>query len=745
MNHKAVRSALLVTSFMVPCLLSSAAAQDVRRGIEEVVVVVARKQGENLLKTPATVSVVDEEALGQLNVTTADQLSGVVPSYYSMQGTTGTSASFRGLGSTAADPSIESSVSTFVDGVYLGHVRDFVTPLYDVEQIEFIPGTQSTLLGKNTSIGAVSIVNRRPGGDFGYDVSGTYASEIEGARIQGGVDIPLGGDFAARVAGLWNEEDGYVDNVFLDRPQRQISDVSGRLALSGPVGGAGNFDFIYQHDERDTDGHYIEPLTDPSGDIAGLGLAVGHPAFDVAAEDASYSGSVGLAPGEIDGPGQFDDQTTDRATLIGTFDLGGGYQVTSHTGYVEWDSQRNTDLDFTLGRLLDLIDVEDNRVLSQEFRISSDRVDPFSYLAGVLYYDNDWALNRVVFAQSAGGALPIEGTQDGTTSIQTQAWSLFASGRFELSERWALLAGLRYTDEEKTATFARTVTGFFAATGAALPLTSLPSLDSSEVDGDAGIQFNPNENTMLYATFARGSKSGGFQSTPDTLDVARFDQEIAYTAEIGAKFDFGSSGSATFAIFNTNVDGFQVSRVQQINGLNQTVIDNADIRTIGAETAFTWRATDELDFSGAVTFVDAEFTQGLLSDDGMGGVVTEVYEGMRLVRAPRWMAKIGAEYETAISARLTLRANTLLRYASESDLQLRASNPLAPQADEHTILDVQVAVGAPDRTWEVALIGNNLTDDRYVTFTSDAPLSDGGYYGTLNRPRTIGLQLRIAR
>lgn len=751
MKNSNMRSALLTSCVLAPCFLQPLAMAQEGDLELQAVIVTTLKQDETLLETPATVSVVDADKLEQLSITSADQLSGVVPGFVSMQGTTGTSAAFRGLGSTGADPSIESSVSMFIDGVYLGHVRDFVTPLYDIDQVEFIPGTQSTLLGKNTSIGAVSVVNRRPGEAFGYDFSAMAASGLEGTRVHGGVDVPLGSGFAARLAGFWNDEDGAVNNVFLQRSERQVSDHSGRFTLSGPMGNSGSIDFIMQHDERDTLGHNLEPLTDPNGDLEGLGRAFGHPDFDVAANDRSYAGSEALAPGETSGPDQFDKQTTDRVTLIGQFELGNGLTFTSHSGYVAWNSQRVTDLDFTLGNILNLIDDEENEILSQEFRISSDDDGQFSYLAGVLFYHNDWALNRAFFAQSAGGALelapglPFEGVQDGKTGVETRAWSAFASGQYDLSSRWGLRAGLRYTDEEKSGTFERSVTDLFTIVGAPIALETLPAQRSREVDGDVGVQFYPNDDTMLYATFARGSKSGGYQSTPDTLQVAGFDQEIAYTIEAGAKFDFGSSRSATFAVFDTKVDGFQISRIQEVGGINQIIIDNADIRSIGAEGAFDWQATEELKFTGGVTFTQAEFTQDLFSDDGSGGFTLEAFDGMRLVRAPRWTGQLGAEYETALTADLSLRANALVRYASDADLQLRAANPLAPRSEAHTTLDAKLALGAQGAGWELALIGNNLTDERYVTFTSDAPLSDGGYYGTLSRPQTLAVQLSIAR
>ena len=132
------------------------------------IVVTALKQGQTSLQAPATISVLEPQALAAKNIVAGNQLNGVVPGLTMSVGVGGLpGTSFRGLGSNSAVFNVEPSVAEYIDGVYMPHVRDYVAPLYDVDHIEFIKGTQSTLLGKNTSLGAISIVNKRPGKQFG--------------------------------------------------------------------------------------------------------------------------------------------------------------------------------------------------------------------------------------------------------------------------------------------------------------------------------------------------------------------------------------------------------------------------------------------------------------------------------------------------------------------------------------------------------------------------------------------------
>lgn len=729
------RAALMATCAIAASNASFAWAQDA--GVDEatdVIVVTALKENEALLDTPATVKVVGADELEIVNITNAQQLSGIVPGYFSMQGVAGNSAAFRGLGSNSSDPSIESSVGVFVDGVYLGHARDFTMPLYDTQQIEFIAGTQSTVLGRNTSLGAVSIASRRPGRELGIDLGATYTSEIDGLRLDGGVDLPLGNSFALRAAALYNKEEGFVRNALLERSERDIEELSGRLVLDGDLGENVRLTALYQHDRRRTNGQYLELFTDPNSSVAGTADALGQADFDVVANDVTYSGSLLFDPDAAPARLPFDNQDGDRATVILEGDLG-GLTLTSQTSYVNWDSERVTDLDFTAFRLLDLNDLEDNEVFSQELRLASQRDEKFTYSLGVFYYWNDYSLQRIVDSELGLGL-------DSLAQTKTESWSLFASGRYEFSDQLALRGGVRQTWEDKTVRY--DISGNLANLVGEF---TLPTASNSETDGNIGLEFRPSEGTMLYATWARGSKNGGFQTGPDSLASAAYGPEAAYSIEAGAKFDFGNRSFLELALFDTRVNNFQTGRLVVIppSVLPETVISNADVRSTGGEISGQVAAGDNFTLSGSLTYADSRFTQDVLNEVDPGVFEVEVYDGMRLPRAPRLMGRLGFDYTAPLNDRLELNANGLLRYASTSDLQFRSTNPLSPKSESNATIDLQVGISDKQAGWSIALIGNNLTDKRVTTFTSQHLFDDDAYYGTRNRPRTIAIQLKLIR
>ncbi len=717
------------------------------------IVVNALKQNEALLDTPATVKVIDDSALEVANVTNAEQLGGIVPGYFAMKGTFASSASFRGLGSGSADPTIESSVGTFVDGIYLGHVRDFVIPLYDTKQIEFIAGTQSTVLGRNTSLGAVSIATRRPGRDFGVDLAGTYTSEIEGFRFEGGVDVPLGERFAVRLAGFVNDERGFVRNAFSGGYGPDLSEQSGRIVLDGDLGETTRLTAIYQHDRRRVKGTGLELLLD-GGDVGGAVQQLidfgelDDSGFEGNPNDVVHSGGKGIF-GNDDGPLPFDTQDGDRATLILEHGFGDGMKLTAQSGYVDWESERVADLDFTSARLFDLFDTESNEVFSQELRLASNNDGKLSWSLGGFYYWNNYSLRRVadVFVDFDGDGNPVLmnlTALDGTVAVKTSSWSVFASGRYELSDQFAVRGGIRQTWENKTATYS--VDGFLTAPIA--PGTVLPTSKNRETDGNVGIEFRPADNVMIYASWGRGSKNGGYQSTPDSIATAAYGPEAAYSWEAGSKFDFGGGSFLELAVFDTRVKNFQASRIVNLGGqFPETQISNVDARSTGAELSSQWKVSDKLKLTGNVTYANSRFVQDLFNLDENGDpIALEIPNGQPLPRAPRWQGTVGADFTNPLSDNLTLKANAVVRFASDADLQMRFKNPDSPKTQGGAYVDLRLAL-ASDQGWEIAVQGNNLFDRRTATFASGAPLAQGNpaYFGTRNRPRTIAVQLKFTR
>lgn len=174
-------------------------------GVGEIVVT-AQKRSESVQRVPISVTAVSGDALAAQGVKDLFQAVALVPGVvFSRAPDDGLALTFRGMGTTARLQAFEQSVALFTDGVFFGKVRLYSTSFFDVDRMGFINGSQSTLLGKNASFGAISVVTRQPGDVFSFEGRGGYEFENGGYTVDGAADLPLAEDVWQRVAVIRTE------------------------------------------------------------------------------------------------------------------------------------------------------------------------------------------------------------------------------------------------------------------------------------------------------------------------------------------------------------------------------------------------------------------------------------------------------------------------------------------------------------------------------------------------------------
>ncbi len=709
------------------------------------IIVTARKQGETALTAPATITILDAKQIEASNVTNANQLNGIVPGLTMSPGASaGGQTTFRGLGSNGSTSSVESSVAAYIDGVYLGHTRDYVTPLYDLDHIEFIKGTQSTLLGKNTSLGAVSIVNRRPTKNFSLNASYAHSFTIDGDRITGAMNVPLSANLSVRGAFFYSDEAGWLRNTFTRNSAQRLRDISGRLSFAYRPDNGPEVIGIYQHDDRRARGQNLLVISDPAGVVARRASQIGQADFRVGISRFQNDASAPLV-GTPASVGAFDRQRSDRLNLIVSAPLG-ALTLTSQTAYTRWRSPRQVDFDFLAANLYNLVDDERNRVLSEELRISSSNGGRLRYLGGVYLYDNWWGLRRGQFVNPNTIAFALTGFNDGDFNERTTAYSAFASTSYELVTGLRISAGLRYTHETKSATFVRNGTpnlGGLTGTSPNVPFTQLPKIRERPTDGDVGAQYQARRNLLLYASYSKGSKSGGFQETPRTLAGAAFSGETAYTAEVGAKLNLRASGYLTLSAFNTRIKNFQTTTTSLIGvpPVSQSTVGNSQVRSRGFETTASLRVLPELKVIGSLAYQRARFTENFLPVAAAGD---------RLVKAPDWSGNLALVLDTPLNDDVRFTLQPSVDFASKALLQLGRLAPDSPIAVAHQLVNLRASLMLQSRGLEVAVLGTNLNNQIFANFATT--ISNGGsaigqraFYGGINRPRTVALEISIRR
>jgi iron complex outermembrane receptor protein len=245
-------------------------------------------------------------------------------------------------------------------------------------------------------------------------------------------------------------------------------------------------------------------------------------------------------------------------------------------------------------------------------------------------------------------------------------------------------------------------------------------------------EYHISEDVMAYVSAARGFKSGGFQGTAGTGASAAtpYDPEFAWSYEAGLKSRFlNDRVQANLAAFHTDYTDLQVS---QLVPLCCVVIGNAATAKIdGFEAELTLAPIRGLRFDGSYSYLDAKFSSFATG-------ATADFTGNTLPRAPKHQVSLAGQYEAPITNSLVLFGRAMWSY--RSTIFFEASNtPLEVQEGAST-LDARLALRSADDRWEVALWGQNLTDELIKThIVAFAPFRQ--QLNTYQPPRTYGVSV----
>jgi iron complex outermembrane receptor protein len=627
----------------------------------------------------------------------------------------------RGLGSAPGNSSFDSSVSLFVDGVYAPRNREFAAAMFDIDRIEVIRGTQAALLGKNTSLGAVNIITRRPGERLAADLRVSREFEIGANLLSGGVDLPLSDTVKLRLAGQYADSDGPVKNLVTGHTAVRLQDGALRAVLTWKPNDRFDATILAQRDRTDNDGTPAEFVT-TDGTPQFLQALAGKPGTLDSKLDLRNAASS-----PSDGGEQAGQLISTRYAATINYDLA-GHVLTATTGYSRMTNRSHDDYDFQAGDYFHGTTDETGKQFTQEVRLASPVDRPLNYIVGALYLDGSLDIGAERIANYPFGPAPgvnVAGAYRQGFAQDTKAVSLFGQGVYRLTDRLRAQAGLRWTREDKDVDMARTVVTPGLLSVVLFPAYAPLSLEHDEknLDYSAGLQYDLSANANVYASYGQGTKSGGFANSVTLLDKAEYDKEVAHTAELGLKLQGeGRRWAFNVAGFSTKVDDFQLVT---FTGL-QFEIGNTNLRSRGAEVETYWYPVRGLRLFANGTFAKAK--------DLNTGAVPPL--------APKLTASAGFAYSTPLSNALELKLDGSVDHRSKRYYQRDPA--AAPAGEAFTTLNAGVALAATDARWELRLIGRNLANEKGLSFSFPTPiLPAGNANGISEPPRTVALQLSL--
>ena len=449
---------------------------------ENVIIVTATKREQTLEEVPVAVSVTSAAAIERAQVRDLKDLQTLVPSLRvsQLQSSANTNFIIRGFGNGANNPGIEGSVGVFIDGVYRSRSAAAISDLPNLQRVEVLRGPQSTLFGKNASAGVISIVTAAPSYEFGGSAELSYGNRN---AIVAKVDVtgPLADNVAFSLAGGINKADGYGTNLVDGSKTSERNRWYGRAQLLVEPSDSFKLRFIGDYDKIDENCCFVGNIFDgPTGAaIRAIGGKVNSRGI------FSYNEYYNFA--------STNDITNGGVSMQADYEMG-SLSLTSITAYRESRAKTNADSDFTSADLIgqNRGDV-DITTKTQELRLASDFDGPFNFLLGGYYFDesinNKQALTlgkdfrNYANALTGGNYVGLEPTIRALAGVPSsaapfggqgqgrfedwdytnEAYSVFGTADFELTDGLVLTGGFNYTKDKKNIVSNTRITDVFSA------------------------------------------------------------------------------------------------------------------------------------------------------------------------------------------------------------------------------------------------------------------------------------------
>lgn len=715
------------------------------------IIVTAQRREQTALDTPLSLTALDTQSLEDRQVTDMKDLQFVAPGIRAGHQNGVTRIFIRGIGLNSFAAGADASVAFYADGAYIGRPTAQASSLYDVERIEVLRGPQGILYGRNATGGAVNVISKAPDREIGGYADITFGNYglIEG---EGAISFPLSenGDLRARVTARGINRDGYGRDVAQGHDVNDARAYSLRGQVQYENGSGTDIRLIAEYHRENDYNHYTH----------GFGAYPGYTLLGVAGTtdgDGNLLQGIALTDeDEQDTASALVGKTNDREgialTLNASFELTDDLNLTSVTGYRKWDRYNASNSDGTSAGLGSTYYSEDSEQISQEitFNWSS---GPLNVVAGATYYhekiDNYVLVPFLQFYSTAGG--PFDYVQQG--SMKIDAFAAYAQATYEILPQLRLTAGGRWSTEK------RDQVGTFSFGGVS---DTSGKERWSDFTPKVGIEFDAGPDTLLYASYTEGFKSGTFNIGQVNPAI---DPETIKAYEVGFKTRlFDNMLQLTGAYFHYDYTDLQVNKIVAISTLTTNA---ASAKVDGFELAATLKPFRGLTLDGTFNYLDARFEEFFSANPlyqtgptdpgfpiwlaanpdapmpifgGVGGIEQDL-SGYQLPGSPKYSFTAGAQYDhelangSVFTGRVDVAWSSRIHFSEFNDKNL--------SQESVTKVNAFLRYDSGD-AWSFTLWGKNLTDE-YVQANNLVTIALWGYprYGSVEPPRTYGATLGL--
>lgn len=746
----------------MPALAQSASMQGSDPALSESsglpeIVVTAQKRSERANDVPLAISVLSSDQLATRGVTDPVQLERVVPGFTVQKTNLGEPVFFvRGVGYSDPSMSINPTVSVYADEAPLPFSVMAKGAALDLERVEVLKGPQGTLFGQNSTGGLVNYIAAKPGDtlDAGIDLNVGRFNQVDATAFVSG---PLADNLSARLAvqneyrGDWQRSitrpgDARGERRFINARASIAHELDGvRFLLTGQV----------WQDRSDTQAPQFVlaaptiPVSPPADPVVLAALLAQQPAPD----------NLRLADWDAGSPTKRNDKFH-QVGLRGEFDLSDAVSLTSLTSYTDLKSYSPFDHDGTAYHNA-FFDVNARlKTFSQELRLAGS-IDALHWLIGANYgHQNTQESNAIDYNSTNGNPLGLPIAIRSNRLIDNQrvdTYAAFGSLEYKITDTVTARGSLRYTKENRdyNGCMADSGDGTLAATFAVLstifsgsPTTIAPgtcitfdnatfkplpivrdSLNEDNVSWRAGVDWKPQPAMLIYATVAKGYKSGGFTVIPAVFAAQTnpITQESVLAYETGAKLSlFDRRAQLNVAAYYYDYRDKQLQGYANIfpfGNLPKLVnIPKASVK--GVEFDLSAKITDHLRVQLAGNYLDTK-----IKTDPANPVCPITAPGLpcsfvgeHFPNAAKYQLTgdieqrfpIGDGKDAYVGMSALYHSSTISTFGSRQSPAARAAFFIPA----YTLLDVRAGLSFNDGHWLAELWGRNITNKFYLTGAS---------------------------
>ena len=781
-----------------------AAQSDAR--LEEIVVT-AQKREQSLQDVGIAITAFSGDVLDDMGVDSLRQIQDHTPNLRIKGTITGVAQyAIRGVGENSDTSALSSSpVGVHVNQVAQPFPVAVTNLLFDLERVEVLRGPQGDLFGLNTTAGTINYVTRLPGEEFEASIRAEFGN-YDRTRITGILNAPLSETFGIRLAASQNKRnEGWQVNEATGEKLGEF-DKSG-VRLSAGFAPSENFsaDFEVHASKDDSDATGFRNLAnffalDPVPTI------LGDPNFLLQSSPVSaWNGTgwtsytrgaemetIGLVNTDLFPAGTkpfVDNEGTGGSLVLNwNFDT---VNFTSVTGFENFERRELNDSDGDEIQDSNQFFQSDLDLWSQEFRLASNGDNAVDWVLGA-NAASDELTQLTMFVQPDQIDFPGVGGQN--PRQERDIWAVFGHVDWAFNDRWELVAGLRFTSEERSqqnvSTFKMGMPtdivellsgGVFAPDpndpfALGTPLTdadfscfvvALPcapgsvgsdKISNEEWSGKIGLNYSVSDNWMLYGSFSRGFKSGGFLDTAASSSASFVNSkpEFLNAWEFGSKAGFADGkGRLNAAVFFYDYEDQQIadSIVDPLFGPLGVIVNAPKTEIYGGEIEFAYVTDGGFEVLQNLGYSKGEFEEfiGVDADASRTNFdpVTGFFLPVFVDRAGESLEMPELQYSGTLAYTADFSNGLSSRFVVDYSFEDKVDSGSRTWTDELTgdvskfdlpsywLVNARISLMNND-SWEVTVFGDNLLDEEYLL---QYTRFNRGVVQVVGMPRTYGLRL----